>query len=62
MTVDVSHGLGNHLVILEQAGEVSNFLFYTWMVCFWFDLNVPVGKFSAVSLLLAVHQQTRKFS
>lgn len=60
MTIDVSHGMGNHIAFLEEIGQVSPFLLDTWVAYFLFNVNVPLGKFCAVSLLLALHANSRK--
>ena len=60
MTVDVSHGMGNHIALLEEGGQVSDFLLDTWLVNLLFTVNVPLGKFCAVSLQLALHENSRK--
>lgn len=56
-TVAVAYGVGNHTKAVGETGQVSNFLFYAWMAGFWFDVNIPVGKLSPASLLLALHAQ-----
>lgn len=59
-TVDVSRGMGNHIMVLEEAGELSGFLFRTWMVFFWYNVSVPLGKVPAISLLVDLHGDVRK--
>lgn len=60
-TVDVSHGMGNHIVVVgEESGQASQVLLDSWIANFIFNVNVPLGKFCAVSLLLALHTGSRK--
>lgn len=62
VTIAVHYGFGNHMQVIEEAGALSNFLFYTWMENFWFNVIISVGKLSAVSLLLALHSGIREWN
>lgn len=58
ITVAVAYGLGNRFAKADAAGEVSTLLFWTWLSCCLFLLNIASGKVAAVSFLLNLHAGT----
>ena len=59
-TATVYHGLGNHLTVIEEAGQTNRFLLLIWVTIGLFDVAIPAGKVAAASFLLALHQNTRR--
>ncbi|KAJ5489729.1 hypothetical protein N7539_004619 [Penicillium diatomitis] len=53
----VLHGLGNHVTSIAQVGELGNFLFYTWMTVFFFNLAIPTGKVAVAAFLIEMNGQ-----
>ncbi|KAJ5908794.1 hypothetical protein N7495_001476 [Penicillium taxi] len=50
--IAVLHGLGNHIIAIEEVGELRNFLFFTWMTVFFFNMAIPTGKVAVCFFLI----------
>lgn len=55
--ISVLHGLGNHITIIAKVGELHNFLFFTWMTVFFFNLAIPTGKVAVAAFLIEMNGQ-----
>ena len=60
-SIAVRYGLGNHMTVIVEKGQQSNFLLWLWTVCFLFDFNVALGKVAAASFLIALHDRACKY-
>ena len=58
-TISVVYGVGNHLSIIEKSGQLHNTLLFIWLSCFFFFLNIPVGKVAVSAMLVAFMGKTR---
>jgi hypothetical protein len=56
--VSVLHGLGNHISVVTETGELHNFLLFTWTTVFFFNIAIPVGKVAVAMFLIEMNQQT----
>lgn len=59
--ISVLHGLGNHITAVEEVGELGNYLFYTWMTVFFFNLAIPTGKIAVAAFLIEMNAQGSMF-
>ncbi|KAJ5359106.1 uncharacterized protein N7496_011519 [Penicillium cataractarum] len=55
--ISILHGLGNHLTTVEETGELGNYLFFTWMTVFFFNLAIPTGKIAVAAFLIEMNAQ-----
>lgn len=55
--LSILHGLGNHIEILMKTGELHNFLLFTWITVFFFNLAIPVGKVAVAAFLIEMNAQ-----
>ncbi|KAJ5224013.1 hypothetical protein N7468_008555 [Penicillium chermesinum] len=53
--ISVLHGLGNHITIIAQVGELHNFLLFTWITVFFFNLAIPTGKVAVAAFLIEMN-------
>lgn len=60
-TVAVHYGLGNHIGMIEQAGEETarRFLLFTWLAITMFYVSIPLLKIAVSSFLVEVLGTTR---
>ncbi|KAJ5832062.1 hypothetical protein N7474_000373 [Penicillium riverlandense] len=56
--LSVLHGLGNHMTVVAETGELHNFLLFTWITVFFFNLAIPTGKVAVAAFLMEMNQQT----
>jgi len=49
--------LGNHITIITKVGELHNFLLYTWVTVFFFNLAIPTGKVAVAAFLIEMNGQ-----
>ena len=54
----ILHGLGNHVEVLIETGEMNNFLRFTWITVFFFNLAIPVGKVAVAAFLIEMNAQS----
>lgn len=59
--ISILHGLGNHLEIIEEVGELRNYLFFTWITVFFFNLAIPTGKIAVAVFLIEMNAQGSEF-
>jgi hypothetical protein len=59
--LSVFHGLGNHMSIIAQTGELRNFLLFTWITVFFFNLAIPTGKVAVAAFLIEMNGQGSMF-
>ena len=59
--ISILHGLGNHVQVVTEAGELRNYLFFTWITVFFFNLAIPTGKIAVVAFLIEMNAQGSKF-
>ncbi|KAJ6008220.1 hypothetical protein N7540_012196 [Penicillium herquei] len=53
--LSVLHGLGNHITTIEKVGELHNFLLFTWITVFFFNLAIPTGKVAVAAFLIEMN-------
>ncbi|KAJ5720715.1 uncharacterized protein N7483_008649 [Penicillium malachiteum] len=53
--LSVLHGLGNHITIIEEVGQLHNFLLFTWITVFFFNLAIPTGKVAVAAFLIEMN-------
>ncbi|OGE50159.1 hypothetical protein PENARI_c018G04992 [Penicillium arizonense] len=56
--LSILHGLGNHITIVIEVGELRNFLLYTWITVFFFNLAIPTGKVAVAAFLVEMNSQS----
>ncbi|CAG8937896.1 unnamed protein product [Penicillium salamii] len=56
--ISVLHGLGNHITVVEEVGELHNFLLFTWITVFFFNLAIPTGKVAVAAFLIEMNSQS----
>lgn len=52
------HGLGNHMTVLIEVGELHNFLLFTWITVFFFNIAIPIGKVAVAAFLIEMNGQS----
>ncbi|KAJ5988078.1 hypothetical protein N7481_003288 [Penicillium waksmanii] len=55
--LSVLHGLGNHITVIAEVGQLHNFLLFTWVTVFFFNLAIPTGKVAVAAFLIEVNGQ-----
>ncbi|KAJ5195423.1 uncharacterized protein N7498_008861 [Penicillium cinerascens] len=55
--LSVLHGLGNHITVIMKVGELHNFLLFTWITVFFFNLAIPTGKVAVAAFLIEMNGQ-----
>ncbi|KAJ5655973.1 hypothetical protein N7507_007923 [Penicillium longicatenatum] len=53
--LSVLHGLGNHITVITEVGELHNFLLFTWITVFFFNLAIPTGKVAVSAFLIEMN-------
>lgn len=43
--------------VLVKTGEVHNFLVFTWITVFFFNLAIPIGKVAVAAFLIEMNAQ-----
>ncbi|GLI80374.1 hypothetical protein PoHVEF18_008728 [Penicillium ochrochloron] len=56
--LSVLHGLGNHITLIIKVGELHNFLLFTWVTVFFFNLAIPTGKVAVAAFLIEMNGQS----
>jgi len=59
--VSILHGLGNRIVEVEAAGQLHNYLLFTWTTVFFFNLAIPTGKVAVAAFLIEMNSQGSMF-
>lgn len=54
------HGLGNHITVIIEVGELHKFLLFTWITVFFFNLAIPTGKVAVAAFLIEMNGQGSK--
>ncbi|KAJ5161944.1 hypothetical protein N7492_007336 [Penicillium capsulatum] len=52
------YGIGNHIEIVAATGQLRNFLKFTWITVFFFNLAIPSGKVAVAAFLLEINGQS----
>jgi hypothetical protein len=60
--LSVLHGLGNHITLIIKVGELHNFLLFTWVTVFFFNLAIPTGKVAVAAFLIEMNGQSSQLS
>ncbi|EPS25418.1 hypothetical protein PDE_00351 [Penicillium oxalicum 114-2] len=55
--IAILHGLGNHLELIVEAGELNNYLLFTWITIFFFNMAIPTGKVAVAAFLMEMNSQ-----
>ena len=58
--LSVLHGLGNHITVIEEVDELHNFLLFTWITVFFFNLAIPTGKVAVCAFLIEMNGPSSK--
>jgi hypothetical protein len=53
--VSVLHGLGNRIAVLEETNQLGNYLLFTWITVFFFNMAIPVGKVAVAAFLIEMN-------
>lgn len=53
--ISVLHGLGNHIAIVEETGQIGNYLLFTWITVFFFNMAIPIGKVAVAAFLIEIN-------
>ncbi|KAJ5280743.1 hypothetical protein N7478_006115 [Penicillium angulare] len=53
--LSILHGLGNHITVITAVGELHNFLLFTWITVFFFNLAIPTGKVAVAAFLIEMN-------
>ncbi|CAI7655499.1 unnamed protein product [Penicillium glandicola] len=56
--ISVLHGLGNHITIVNEVGELRNYLLFTWITVFFFNMAIPIGKVAVAAFLIELNSQS----
>lgn len=59
--MSILHGLGNRIVEVEAAGQLHNYLLFTWTTVFFFNLAIPTGKVAVAAFLIEMNSQGSMF-
>ena len=59
--LSVLHGLGNHITVITEVGELHNFLLFTWITVFFFNLAIPTGKVAVSAFLIEMNGPSSKY-
>ncbi|KAJ5908723.1 hypothetical protein N7495_001405 [Penicillium taxi] len=55
--IAILHGLGNHIGDLVKTNELGNYLLFTWITVFFFNMAIPIGKVAVCSFLIEMNAQ-----
>lgn len=55
--LSILHGLGNHVKVVMEAGELHNMLLLTWITVFFFNIAIPLGKVAVAAFLIEMNAQ-----
>ncbi|KAJ5166956.1 uncharacterized protein N7482_005737 [Penicillium canariense] len=53
--ISILHGLGNKIAIVEEVGALRNYLLFTWITVFFFNLAIPTGKVAVAAFLIEMN-------
>ncbi|KAJ5384074.1 hypothetical protein N7517_001985 [Penicillium concentricum] len=56
--ISIFHGLGNHISIVQEVGDLQSYLLFTWITVFFFNLAIPVGKVAVAAFLIELNSQS----
>lgn len=51
------NGLGNHMTVIMEVGDLQTYLLYTWITVFFFNLAIPAGKVAVSAYLIEMNGQ-----
>ncbi|KAJ5396654.1 hypothetical protein N7509_004767 [Penicillium cosmopolitanum] len=55
--ISILHGLGNRIAIVEEVGQLHNYLLFTWITVFFFNMAIPTGKVAVAAFLIEMNGQ-----
>lgn len=55
--ISILHGLGNRIAIVIEVGELHNYLLFTWITVFFFNMAIPTGKVAVAAFLIEMNSQ-----
>ncbi|KAJ5656776.1 hypothetical protein N7507_008726 [Penicillium longicatenatum] len=55
--ISILHGLGNRITIVEETGQLGNYLLFTWITVFFFNMAIPIGKVAVAAFLIEMNAQ-----
>ncbi|KAJ5513692.1 hypothetical protein N7463_003244 [Penicillium fimorum] len=56
--ISILHGLGNHISIVQKVGDLQDYLLFTWITVFFFNMAIPVGKVAVAVFLIELNSQS----
>jgi hypothetical protein len=59
--ISILHGLGNRIAIVEEVGQLHNYLLFTWITVFFFNMAIPTGKVAVAAFLIEMNGQGSAF-
>lgn len=58
----VHAGIGNHVYIVEESGQLKNLLIWAWVTVSLFNVALPLGKIAVSAFLLEILGNARTYS
>ncbi|KAJ5106532.1 hypothetical protein N7456_003207, partial [Penicillium angulare] len=55
--ISILHGLGNKLEIVVATNQLGNYLLFTWITVFFFNMAIPIGKVAVAAFLIEMNKQ-----
>ncbi|KAJ6036525.1 hypothetical protein N7540_000804 [Penicillium herquei] len=55
--ISILHGLGNHITVVEDTDQLGNYLLFTWITVFFFNMAIPIGKVAVAAFLIEMNSQ-----
>ncbi|KAJ5654400.1 hypothetical protein N7490_001403 [Penicillium lividum] len=55
--ISILHGLGNKIEVVEETGQLGNYLLFTWITVFFFNMAIPIGKVAVCAFLIEMNAQ-----
>ncbi|KAJ5133507.1 uncharacterized protein N7443_004863 [Penicillium atrosanguineum] len=53
--ISVLHGLGNKIAVVEATNQLGNYLLFTWITVFFFNMAIPIGKVAVAAFLIEIN-------
>ncbi|KAJ5278958.1 hypothetical protein N7478_004330 [Penicillium angulare] len=55
--ISILHGLGNKLEVVIATNQLGNYLLFTWITVFFFNMAIPIGKVAVAAFLIEMNKQ-----
>ncbi|KAJ6108446.1 hypothetical protein N7523_009769 [Penicillium sp. IBT 18751x] len=53
--ISILHGLGNRIAVVEETNQLGNYLLFTWITVFFFNMAIPIGKVAVAAFLIEIN-------